>query len=206
MQAIRGERSVASAASHEPADGGLVLIDDYELDMNCPQCHPGSESWIATVTTVANLCELMPYVNAVVARGEFIPGVPTLVWRDGANKIFLRSHQLGISNLRDRSQAQREVSRIVQFLNETWNDRENIAPDFSTRSKPKMFEILKFLPARTAASAGSHHAWHTPPCSPRATQASMPVRHSSLLQRARTARGWSSSVSDALDLEASDSR
>ena len=134
--------------------GGLVLIDDYELDMNCPQCHPGSESWIATVTTVADLCEIMPYVNAVVARGEYIPGVPTLVWRDGANKVFLRSHQLGISNLRDRAQAQREVGRIVQFLNETWDDRKNIAPDFSTRSKPKMFEILKFLPRTNCGQCG----------------------------------------------------
>ncbi len=123
-----------------------MLIDGYEIDLNCPACDPGAEAWVATVATVAELSELMPYVNAVVEKGEYSPGVPTLVWRQGAHKVFLRSHQLGISNLSDRVHAESEVDRLVQFLNETWDARESMTPDFSTRAKPKVLEILRLLP------------------------------------------------------------
>src|SRR5450756_1312035 len=82
-----------------------MLIDGYEIDLYCPACDPGSEAWVATVNTVAELSELMPYVNAVVEKGEYIPGVPTLVWREGAHKLFLKSRQVGINNLHDRAHA-----------------------------------------------------------------------------------------------------
>jgi len=132
----------------------VKLIDDYEIVMNCPQCEPGAEVWVATVDTVAELSELMPYVNAVVEKGEYTPTVPTLVWRDGAHKVFLRPRQLGISNLRDRTHAEGEVARVVRFLNETWDERASLTPDFSTRSRPKVFEILKLLPRTNCGQCG----------------------------------------------------
>ena len=75
-----------------------MLIDDYEIDLFCPPCDPGSEAWVATVKTDADLGELMPYVNAVVEKGDYVPGVPTLVYREGAHKYFLKSHEMGINN------------------------------------------------------------------------------------------------------------
>lgn len=131
-----------------------MLIDGYEIDLYCPACDPGAEVWAATVTTVVELCELMPYVNAVVEKGEYTPSVPTLVWREGAHKVFLRSRQLGISNLSDRAHAESEVARIVQFLNETWDERESITPDVSTRSKPKVLEVFKLLPRTNCGECG----------------------------------------------------
>jgi ArsR family metal-binding transcriptional regulator len=131
-----------------------MLIDCCEMDLYCPACDPGAETWAATVATVVDLSELMPYVNAVVEKGEYSPRVPTLVWRQGAHKVFLRSRQFGISNLSDRAQAQSEVDTLVQFLNETWDARERITPDFSTRSKPKALEVLKLLPRANCGDCG----------------------------------------------------
>ena len=131
-----------------------MLIDGYEMELNCPACEPGAEVWAATVAISADLSELMPYVNAVVEKGDYTPGVPTFVWKDGAHKVFLRSHQLGISNLSDRAHAESEVARVVQFLNETWDARDRLTPDFSTRSKPKVLEVLRLLPRTNCGACG----------------------------------------------------
>lgn len=131
-----------------------MLIDDYEIELNCPQCHPGAESWVATVATSADLSELMPYVNARVPRGEFVPSVPTLVWRRDAHKVFLRPRQFGISNLSDRAQAEREVKELVAFLNETWTLRASITPQLSSRPQPTLFDILKLLPRSNCGQCG----------------------------------------------------
>jgi len=131
-----------------------MLIDGYEMELHCPACEPGAEVWVATVTTTAELSELMPYVNALVEKGDYTPGVPALVWRDGAHKLFLKARQFGINNLRDRVHAESEVARLVLFLNETWDGRESITPDFSTRSKPKVLEVLKLLPRTNCGRCG----------------------------------------------------
>jgi ArsR family metal-binding transcriptional regulator len=131
-----------------------VLIDGYEIDLYCPACDPGAEVWAATVTTVVELSELMPYVNAVVEKGDYTPSVPALIWREGAHKVFLKARQLGMSNLSDRAHAESKVAGLVQFLNETWDERESITPDFSTRSKPKVLEVFKLLPRTNCGECG----------------------------------------------------
>ena len=131
-----------------------MLIDGYEIELYCPACDPGAEVWAATVTTVAELSELMPYVNAVVEKADYTPAVPALVWRDGAHKLFLKARQLGINNLRDRTHAEHEVARVVQFLNETWDKRDSITPDFSIRSKPKVLDVFKLLPRTNCGQCG----------------------------------------------------
>jgi ArsR family metal-binding transcriptional regulator len=131
-----------------------MLIEDYEIDLYCPPCDPGSEAWVATVKAGADLSELMPYVNAVVERGEYLPGVPTLVWREGAHKFFLKSHEMGINNLHDRAHAERKVENLIRLLNDTWENREGITPDFTTLSKPTVLEVFKLLPRTNCGECG----------------------------------------------------
>ena len=131
-----------------------MLIEDYEIDLFCPPCDPGSEAWVATVKTDADLSELMPYVNAVVEKGEYVPGVPTLVYGEGAHKYFLKSHEMGINNLHDRAHAERKVEKLIRFLNETWDDRESMTPDFTVRTKPTVLEVFKLLPRTNCGECG----------------------------------------------------
>jgi ArsR family metal-binding transcriptional regulator len=131
-----------------------MLIEAYDVDLQCPACEPGAEIWTATVTAAADLSELMPYVNAVVDRGQYAPSVPTLVWRDGPHKLFLRPHQFGVSNVRDRAQADARVAALVQFLNDTWEGRHRITPDHTTRTKPKVLDVLRLLPRSNCGDCG----------------------------------------------------
>ena len=66
----------------------------------------------------------------------------------------MKSRQLGISNLHDRAHAESKVDKLVQFLNETWDERESITPAFATRSKPKVLEVFKLLPRTNCGECG----------------------------------------------------
>jgi ArsR family metal-binding transcriptional regulator len=131
-----------------------MLIEAYDVGLECPACEPGAEVWTASVTTAADLSEIMPYMNAVVERGQYTPSVPTLVWRDGAHKIFLRAHQFGVSNVRDRAQAEALVAELVKLLNDTWEDRDHITPDHTVRTKPKVLDVLRHLPRANCGACG----------------------------------------------------
>ena len=131
-----------------------MLIDDYEIDLFCPPCDPGSEAWVATVHAVADLSGLMPYMNAVVKNGYYDPDLPTLVWKDGAHKFFLRKNDFGINNLHDRAHAERKVARLVERLNDVWDKRDAIEPNFTSRKPPAVLEVFKLLPRTNCRECG----------------------------------------------------
>jgi ArsR family metal-binding transcriptional regulator len=131
-----------------------MLINDYEMDLFCPPCDPGSEAWVATVHVGADLSELMPYMNAVVKNGYYDPDLPTLVWKEGAHKFFLRKSEFGINNLHDRAHAERKVAKFVGQMNDVWERRDAIEPDFTSRKPPAVLEVFKLLPRTNCRECG----------------------------------------------------
>lgn len=107
-----------------------MLINDYKMDLFCPPCNPGSEAWVATVHVDVDLSALIPYMNAVVKNGYYDPDLPTLVWKEGAHKFFIRKNEFGINNLHDRAHAERKVAKFMgadeRRLGETGRDRTRL--------------------------------------------------------------------------------
>ncbi len=132
-----------------------MLIDrSDDMDLFCPPCDPGSEAWVATAHAEADLSGLMPYMNAVVKNGYYDPQLPTLVWKEGAHKFFLRKHEFGINNLHDRAHAERKVAKFVEQMNDVWERREAIEPDFTSRKPPTVMEVFKLLPRTNCKECG----------------------------------------------------
>jgi len=131
-----------------------MLINDYEMDLFCPPCDPGSEAWVATVHVGADLSELMPYMNAAVKNGYYDPDLPTLVWKEGAHKFFLRKSEFGINNLHDRAHAERKVAKLAERLNDVWERHDTITPDLTSRKPPTVLEVFKLLPRTNCKECG----------------------------------------------------
>lgn len=131
-----------------------MLINHYELEMFSPPCDPGSPIWVARLKTNADLGPLMPYVNAEVRNAFYDSKAPTIVWREGAHKYALRENVISINNLKDRSHAERTAKKVVQRLNEIWERRAEIEPDYTTRVPPKLLDILRHLPRTNCGKCG----------------------------------------------------
>ncbi len=132
-----------------------MLIDEpLDIDLYCPPCDPGSEAWVATVRVKADLTELMPYMNAVLKNSYYDPEIPTLVWKEGAHKYFIRKNEFGINNLHDRAHAKRKIAKLVEQLNEVWERRDTIKPDHTSRKPPNVLEIFKLLPRTNCKECG----------------------------------------------------
>jgi len=132
-----------------------MLIDGpRDIDLFCPPCDPGSEAWVATEHVEADLSELMPLMNAVVKNGYYDPELPTLIWKEGAHKFFLRKNEFGVNNLHDRAHAERKVAKFVEQMNDVWERRDTIEPDFSSRKSPAVLEVFKLLPRTNCKECG----------------------------------------------------
>ena len=131
-----------------------MLIDDYEITLSTPDCDMESSIYAARVELGADISEAMPYVNATVEKGEFIPGIPVLVWKDGAHRYALRPREIAISNITDRREANEVVAALVARINSIWEDRAGIEPSYESFEKPKVLDVYKLLPRTNCKGCG----------------------------------------------------
>lgn len=131
-----------------------MLIDDYEIELSTPACDLSATIYTARISVDADLSEVLPYINATVEKGEFLPDMPVLVFRERTHKYALRPREISISNIIDRDEASEEARVIVEKINTIWENRANLEPSFSTWTRPKALEVFKLLPRTNCGECG----------------------------------------------------
>ena len=131
-----------------------MLIESYVIDFQAPDCqHPSCDELFARVAVEADLTGLIPFVNGLV-KGEYIPGIPVLTWREGEHKYALRPREVAISNIDGRERGHQEVKRTLDWLNDVWERRAELEADYTVRKKPGILEVLRLLPGTNCKECG----------------------------------------------------
>ena len=140
-------------------EGGITLgekplIEEYEIEMHAPPCLPGSPIWAAKAELSRDVSGVMPYLNAVKDRPFYGGEGKFIIWKEGDRKYALRPRELAVSMIVDRNQADELVEKAVEEINGIWEKREEITPDHTTRTPPKVLDILKLLPRTNCGECG----------------------------------------------------
>ena len=130
------------------------LIDDYELELCELDCVPGAPLYSAKAHIPGDVSEVMPYLNSVLNRAFYGGDNDFIVWKNGERKFVLRPHELAVSLIVDRPQAQEVISGTVAWINGIWEKRDEVAPDHEKRIPPQPLDVLKHLPGTNCASCG----------------------------------------------------
>nr|MBC7243772.1 Fe-S cluster protein [Chloroflexota bacterium] len=131
-----------------------MLIERYELRLESPPCDPGSERWSAFAQVDTDIAEVLPYLNAKLSGAIYDHKAQVLTWRMGGRAISIRPHEIAVSNLQDRAEAEAMVRRMVDLINETWEQRERIQPSLVKREPLKALDVYKLLPGSNCKACG----------------------------------------------------
>ncbi len=124
----------------------MSLIKDYKLELFPPPCLPGSVYWSARLKIDSNLEKLLPYLNGYLEKRIYNPQAKTIVFNFENHKVSVRPNEIKIGNIPDRESGEKIAKKVVQFLNEVWENREKITPDYEKKEPPKVVDIYKLLP------------------------------------------------------------
>lgn len=130
------------------------LIEEYDIELREPECVPGAPVYSAKVNIPNDVCEVMPYLNAILDRAFYSGDNQFIVWKDGERKYALRPHELAVSTIFNREQAHELVDKTVAEINRVWERRGEITPDNTKRTPPKVLDILKLLPRTNCKDCG----------------------------------------------------
>jgi ArsR family metal-binding transcriptional regulator len=82
----------------------------------------------------------------VVKRPEYYPDTPAVIWRIKDRQFAVRPHEIAVNRIVDREAADEEVARLVAWINDLWERRDEITPIEEPKSAPPLMSVLKLLP------------------------------------------------------------
>jgi len=133
---------------------GKTLIGDYDIELEDPACVPGAPVYAAKVHIHNDVSEVMPYLNAVFERARYGANNQYIIWKEGERAYALRPHELAVSNIWERQQAYELADKAIAKINGIWERRDEITPDYTQRTKPRVLDILKLLPKTNCGECG----------------------------------------------------
>jgi ArsR family metal-binding transcriptional regulator len=98
--------------------------------------------------------EALPYLNAELPTGSYVPSMPVLTYMDGHRMVSLFRDRIGIAKADDIVDAWASLERVRCLVNDAWQRRTSITPSTETRRRPPAIEIYKRLPGTNCKECG----------------------------------------------------
>jgi ArsR family metal-binding transcriptional regulator len=131
-----------------------MLIEKFDLEVFTPPCDPGAERFAAKARLMADISEVLPYLNATLRGALYLPEARALTWKKGGHNIAFHDYEIATSNVEDRDGAEKELRGLIDLVNRTWERRAEITPETTTRQRPTPLAIYKLLPNTNCKQCG----------------------------------------------------
>lgn len=108
----------------------------------------------AIVTLSEDISGILPYLNRILKGLHYIDQSKILTVKMEGHLVTFRPKEIAITKLEDENEARQVMERLKQIINETYQNRERIEPDFTTPKELKSADLLKLLPGTNCRECG----------------------------------------------------
>jgi len=109
-----------------------MLLKGYEIKQILP-CIANPE-WIRLrVELTDDISEVLPYLNAILEGAVYNPKAPSLTFHKETKMITLMPRAINMAQVPDEEDARRTLEWLKDLINQTWQQRDKIAPSYERR-------------------------------------------------------------------------
>ena len=101
-----------------------------------------------------------PFLNATLRGAVYTEPAHSLTWKKAGHNVAFHADRIAVSNVEDRQEAIEELDGLVKLVNRTWERRDEITPDHTTRQRPTAMAVYKLLPASNCRQCGQPTCWN----------------------------------------------
>jgi ArsR family metal-binding transcriptional regulator len=131
-----------------------MLIETYNLDITVSNHSAEEFEYEAIAYLPVDIAQVLPYLNATLRNGEYLPHVPAFSWKKDNNKIGFWPDKIAVDHLDSREQAEETIRQLVDMVNDTWERRGEIQPDSTSRENLQPLELYRLLPKTNCKMCG----------------------------------------------------
>lgn len=131
-----------------------MLIESYQIEAEMSTHSAEHIEFEAIAHLAADISPALPYLNAVLVSGIYVPNTPVLSWRHEGHNIGFWSDRIAVDNLESREAVDQTVKRLVDLVNQTWEKRDQLDPDHTTHKRLQPLELYQLLPQTNCKICG----------------------------------------------------
>lgn len=123
-----------------------MLLSGYTKNIFRPECNASFVSVHCVARLNEDVGDMLPYLNAVLGGTQYLLDPPEVMFHHHGRIIKVGAREIAINALKDEQEADRILKWMMTEINKCWEDRANINPCYTGKTKPKLMEILRRLP------------------------------------------------------------
>ncbi len=130
-----------------------MLFHSYKITRTLP-CLADPEKIRVIAEVSGEIHEVFPYLNGVLKGCIYNhPALTLTIKKDG--KLFtLHAHHITLAKIEDEKEALEILKWLQGLINETYENRNRIEPNFSKGAELKALDIYKLLPGTSCRKCG----------------------------------------------------
>jgi ArsR family metal-binding transcriptional regulator len=130
------------------------LICGYDLKLIDPPCTPGADRWSARACLQNDISKVFPYMNAELKKSDYDDKAKILLWKNNGKNHAFRPYEISVAPVIDRDQACEIIRELINMINNIWDRRGEIQPDFTRMKPPTVMEVYTLLPKKNCKECG----------------------------------------------------
>ncbi len=131
-----------------------MLLRDYQLRIVLPECNFSAEKVNAIVRLSEDISEVLPYLNRTLKGLHYIDQSKILTVKMEGHLVTFRPKEIAITKLEDEKEAREVMEKLKRMINETYENRNQIEPDYTSAKELKSADVIKLLPNTNCKECG----------------------------------------------------
>jgi ArsR family metal-binding transcriptional regulator len=130
-----------------------MLLDSFQIIRILP-CIADPEKIRVIAEVSDEIHEVFPYLNAVIKGCIYNHPALTLTIRNEEKLITLHAKHVTMTLIEDEKEAQEILNWLKDLINQTYQNKDQIEPDYSEGGQLKPSDIQKLLPGTNCKECG----------------------------------------------------
>ena len=130
-----------------------MLLRSYNITRTLP-CLADPEKIRVIAEVSGDIHEAFPYLNAIVKGCIYNHPALTLTIKKDGKLLTLHAHHITLAKIEDENEADEILKWLQDLINETYEKRGQIEPNYSKGADLKALDIFKLLPGTNCRKCG----------------------------------------------------
>ncbi len=130
-----------------------MLLQSYKITRILP-CLADPEKIRVIAELSDEIHEIFPYLNATIKGCIYNHPANTLTVKKDGKLLTLRFNHITLAKVEDKKEAEEILQQLKDLINETYQNRDQIEPNYSKGADLKALDIFKLLPGTNCKRCG----------------------------------------------------
>jgi len=130
-----------------------MLLSSYKITRTLP-CLADPEKIRVIAEISGEIHEVFPYLNSILKGCIYNHPALTLTIKKDGKLLTLHAHHITLAKIEDEKEAEEILEYLKNLINETYEKRDQIEPNYSMAAELKALDIYRLLPGTSCKKCG----------------------------------------------------